>query len=62
MLSPYINSVAPYYVSVAPLIVIIVPLQPPYCYYCALTLLLLGRLGLHCGPLGLHYGPMDSYI
>ena len=34
----------------SPHIVIIVPHKSPYCYYCALTLLLLGRLGLHCGP------------
>ena len=55
MLILYINSVVPYYVSVAPLIIIVVRLKPPYCYYCALTLLLLDRLGLYCDP-------MDSYI
>ena len=54
MLGPYITSIGPYITSI--------PLQPPYCYYCALKLLLLGWLGLHCGPLGLHFGPMNSYM
>ena len=55
MLGPYTSIVVPYYVSIVPLILIVVPMKHPYSYYCALTLLLLGRLGLHCDP-------MDSYI
>ena len=66
MLGPYNTSVAACcYCSVAPLllllypysphIVIIVPHKSHYCYCCALTLLLLGWLGLYCDP-------MDSYI
>ena len=62
MLGPYITCIVPYYSLCNPLIVIIVPLQPPFCYYCALKLLLLGRIGLHWVPLGLHCGCMDSYI
>ena len=55
MLGPYNTSDYPITIVVIPLIYIVVPLLPPYCYYCSLTLLLLGRLGLYCGP-------MESYI
>ena len=55
MLGHYITSVFPYCCQCSPLIVIVVPLYPQYCYYCALTLLLLGQLGLYCDPI-------DSYI
>ena len=33
-----------------PLLLLLYPCKPPYFYYCPLTLLLLGRLALHCGP------------
>ena len=57
MLGPYITSIVPYCCQCNPLIVIIVPLQPPYCYYCALKLLLLGQTGLHCGPTRITLSP-----
>ena len=55
MLGPYNTSDYPITIAVIPLINIVVPLLPPYCYYCACKLLLLGKLELYCDP-------MESYI
>ena len=43
MLGPYITIVVHYCVSVA-----------PYCYFCALTLLFLGRIALYCDLMDLY--------
>ena len=43
-LGPYNTSDSPITIVDVSLIVIVVPLLSPYCYYCALTLLLLCRL------------------
>ena len=67
MLGPYNTSVAPYFyflvyppycyccTPILPILLLLCPIEAHYCYWCALTLLLLCQLGLYCDPL-------DSYI
>jgi len=50
ILGPYNTSDSPITIVIVSLIVIIVPLLSPYCYYCALMLLLLCQLDYIMAP------------